>query len=139
MMSATFSRSLSVALASATVCWMLAGTAFAQTIGTTTEARNQVTGERNSNVRRLSTGSGVSARETVSTGRASSGVFRFTDGSNLNVGEQSSVVLDRFVYDPNGGSNAFVRVGKGAMRFTSGSLGGRATVVTPGAVLGIRN
>jgi len=132
-------RSISVALISAMVCWLLASPANAQTIGTTTEAHNQVSGELNARVRRISRGSGVASRETVRTGPASAGVFRFRDGSNLNVGEKSTVVLDRFVYDPNGGRNVVLNVSKGAMRFVSGGVGGRATVVTPGAVLGIRN
>jgi hypothetical protein len=133
-------RSIGLALISATVCWLLANTANAQTIGTATEARNQVSGEVNARVRRISRGSGVASRETVRTGPASAGVFRFRDGSNLNVGEKSTVVLDRFVYDPNGGRNVVLNVSKGAMRFVSGGVGsGRATVVTPGAVLGIRN
>jgi hypothetical protein len=132
-------RSISFAMALATGCWLLASTANAQTIGTATEARNQVSGEVNARVRQISTGSGVSTNEAVSTGPASTGVFRFVDGSNLNVGEKSTVVLDRFVYDPNGGRNVVLNVSKGAMRFVSGGVGGRATVVTPGAVLGIRN
>jgi hypothetical protein len=118
----------------------LAGAAVAEQIGTTTEARNQVSGELNANVRKITVGSGVSSNETVNTGAASAGAFRFSDGSNLNVGEKSTVVLDRFVYDPNGGGNVVLNVSKGAMRFVSGGAGGgRATVVTPGAVLGIRN
>ena len=132
-------RSISVALVSATVCWLLTSTANAQGIGTTTEARNQVSGALNARVRQISTGSEVSARETVRTGPASAGVFRFRDGSNLNVGEKSTVVLDRFVFDPNGGKNVVLKVSKGAMRFVSGGVGRNATVVTPGAVLGIRN
>jgi len=132
-------RFVSFALASATACWFLATPANAQKIGTATEARNQVSGQINANVRQISTGSGVSTNEAVSTGPASAGVFRFVDGSNLNVGEKSTVVLDRFVYDPNGGRNVVLNVGKGAMRFVSGGVGGRTTVVTQGAVLGIRN
>jgi hypothetical protein len=84
-------------------------------------------------------GSGVASRETVRTGPASAGVFRFKDGSNLNVGEKSTVVLDRFVFDPNASNNVVLNVSKGAMRFVAGRAGRNATVVTPGAVLGIRN
>jgi len=132
-------RSIGVALVSATLCW-ISGPAGAEQIGTTTEAKNQVEGELNANVRRITVGSGVSTNETVSTGAASAGAFRFKDGSNLNVGEKSAVVLDRFVFDPNGGGNVVLNVSKGAMRFVSGGAGGgRATVVTPGAVLGVRN
>jgi hypothetical protein len=120
-------------------CSTFAGAAAAQEIGKTTEAVNQVQGSINSNVRQLGVGSGVSSNEAVSTGAASAGEFRFLDGSNLNVGEKSTVVLDQFVYDPNGGGNVVISVGKGAMRFVSSGAGGRATVVTPGAVLGVRN
>ena len=109
-------------LVSVTLSWILPESAGAQVIGTTTEARNQVRGEVNAAVRRISTGSGVSSNETISTGRSSAGVFRFVDGSNLNVGERSSVVLDRFVFDPNGPDNVVLNVGRGAMRFVSGEL-----------------
>lgn len=122
---------------SAAVFWIASPTA-AQVIGTTTEARNQVSGELNAQPRKISRGSGVSSRETVRTGPASAGAFRFRDGSNLNVGEKSAVVLDRFVFDPDAGGNV-VSLSKGAMRFVGGSLGRRTTVVTPNAVLGIRN
>jgi len=132
-------RSIGAALVAATMCW-ISGPADAQQIGTTTEARNQVSGQLNGGVRPISTGSSVSANEAVNTGAASAGEFRFVDGSNLNVGEKSTVVLDRFVYDPNGNSNVVLNVSRGAMRFVSGGVGGgRATVVTPGAVLGTRN
>jgi len=110
-----------VALA-ATISFIFASTANAQKIGTATEARNQVSGEINSQERTISRGSGVSSRETVRTGPASAGAFRFRDGSNLNVGEKSTVVLDRFVFDPNAGSNV-VSLTKGAMRFVGGNLG----------------
>ena len=133
-------RSIGVALASASVCWLVAGTAVAQTIGTTTEARNEVSGQLNTTVRQISSGSGVSSNETVNTGPASAGAFRFVDGSNLSVGERSSVVLDKFVFDPNGPDDVVINVTRGAMRFVSGGIGPRsATVVTPGAILGTRN
>ena len=127
-----------VGLASATISLLIASTANAQQIGTATEARNQVSSELNAQVRTISRGSGVSSRETVRTGPASTGAFRFRDGSNLNVGENSTVVLDRFVFDPNAGGNV-VSVTKGAMRFVGGRLGRRTTVLTTNAVLGIRN
>jgi hypothetical protein len=131
-------HAIGVVLVSATVCW-ISGPVGAQQIGNATEARNQVSGKLNARVRPISKGAGVSTNEAVSTGPASAGAFRFVDGSNLNVGEKSTVVLDRFVYDPNGGRNVVLNVSKGAMRFVSGGVGGRATVVTQGAVLGIRN
>jgi len=131
-------RSIGMALVASTLCW-ISGPAGAQQIGTATEARNQVSGKLNTQVRSISRGAGVSTNESVSTGPASAGVFRFVDGSNLNVGEKSTVVLDRFVYDPNGNRNVVLNVSKGAMRFVSGGVGSRGTIVTQGAVLGIRN
>jgi len=132
-------RSLTAALVSTAVCALLVSVASAQPIGSATEARNKVSGQRNATVRQITVGSRVSANETVKTGEASSGAFRFVDGSNLNVGERSSVVLDKFVFDPNGPNEVILNVTKGAMRFVSGSIGTRKTVVTYGAVMGIRN
>lgn len=127
------------ALAAATVFWLLTDGAGAQVIGTTTDARNDVRGELNATVRQISTGADVSSDETVSTGPASAAVFRFLDGTNLNVGAESSVVLDRYVFDPNGADDVIVNATKGALRFVSAGIGPRsATVVTHGALLGIR-
>ena len=65
---------------------------------------------------------------------------RFADGTQLRLGADSQMVVDRFVYDPNNGDGIFVsRLAKGMFRFISGSVNPRGvSVETPVVVLGIR-
>ncbi len=65
---------------------------------------------------------------------------RFADGTQLRLGADSQMVVDRYVYDPNKGDEVFVsRLAKGMFRFISGNLKSRnVSVDTPTLVLGIR-
>ncbi len=65
---------------------------------------------------------------------------RFVDGTQLRLGADSQMVVDRYVYDPNKGDEVFVsRLAKGMFRFISGNLQSRdVRVDTPTLVLGIR-
>ena len=58
----------------------------------------------------------------------------------LNVGPDSRVTLDRFVYDPaRGASGAAVSVTRGALRFISGNMPSRAYEIrTPAGSIGVR-
>ncbi len=78
--------------------------------------------------------------ETVSTDRHGSTALRFLDGSRLQVGGNSTVVLDRFVYDPDAGAGAAaISFAKGIFRFVSGDLGEDGLrLETPSATLAIR-
>ncbi|MCV0428969.1 MAG: FecR domain-containing protein [Roseibium sp.] len=64
------------------------------------------------------------------------------DGSTFTVGASSDLVIDEFVYDPNGGSGKLVAsFGKGVARFVGGKLSkkrGGVTVKTPVGTIGIR-
>ncbi len=129
--------------AAAAACMVLSpGTVLSQTatIGEATETRNDVTGQLGSVARQIAVGTDVSADETVRTGTSSSAALRFLDNSSLNIGSVSTVVLDRFVYDPNQGTqDAVFNLTKGAMRFVSGGRRTRnATIGTPVGIIGIR-
>jgi hypothetical protein len=71
-------------------------------------------------------------------------LVQFVDGTKLTLGPNAEVVIDEFVYNPNGGTNtAALRVTAGAMRLVAGALervgGGEAiTVATPVGTIGIR-
>lgn len=72
----------------------------------------------------LKTGSRVSMKETIETGAKSRLVVRFDDGTELTQGEQSSMILDEYVYNPkkkedNGFSARFL---KGACRVVTGAI-----------------
>lgn len=65
----------------------------------------------------------------------------FPDTSTLNVGRNSNIVIDEYVYDPAAGTGKMVAtVSKGVMRFVGGQISHTAgvTVKTPVATLGIR-
>ncbi|HSI42027.1 MAG TPA: FecR family protein [Xanthobacteraceae bacterium] len=118
----------------------LVAPAAAQQIGQTVSVQNQVTGEINSVVRRLGPGDNVNSRERVSTATASTTLLRFLDQTQLNVGAASTVVLDRFVYNPDGGArDAVINITKGAMRFVTGNSNPENfTIRTQVATIGIR-
>lgn len=82
----------------------------------------------------------VYAEETVSTDGGGSTALRFADGTKLQVGANSTVVLDRFVYDPESGvGEAVLSFSKGVFRFVSGELREEAMrLETPSATLTIR-
>ncbi|MES0809282.1 FecR domain-containing protein [Roseibium sp. SCPC15] len=64
------------------------------------------------------------------------------DGSSFTVGPNSDLVIDEFVYDPDGGSGKLVAsFSKGVARFVGGKLSkkkGGVTVKTPVGTIGIR-
>ena len=79
--------------------------------------------------------------ETVTTGAGARLELRFLDGTRLMLGENAEVLLDTFVFDPNG-ANRFHAAIVGSFRYISGKLGTGATreasVTTPFALVGVR-
>lgn len=82
----------------------------------------------------------VYADETVATESGGSTAIEFHDGTRLQVGASSTVVLDSFVYDPDtGAADAVLNFTKGIFRFVSGSIGEEnLRLETPSASLTIR-
>ena len=65
----------------------------------------------------------------------------FRDGTNLTVGPNSDLVIDRFVYDPDTSAGELAaELGRGVLRFVGGQISkrGRAAITTPVAVIGVR-
>lgn len=64
----------------------------------------------------------------------------FADGSKLTVGENAHIVVDKYVYDPNGGSgHQAITLAKGAFRFLSGAIPKEnVRLKTPTVTIGIR-
>jgi len=112
----------------------------AQLIGSATEAKNEVTGTLDQLVRTINTGDGVSANEIVKTGAGSATLITFLDDTSLAVGASSTIVLDSFVYNPEGNADeAVINLTKGAFRFVSGkSDPGKFVIRTQVATLGIK-
>jgi len=81
------------------------------------------------------------AEERVDTSEAASTSLQFLDETSLYVGSRSTVVLDRFIYDPttqNG--EAAINFTKGAFRFITGNIKSKEAVNlnTPTASMVIR-
>jgi hypothetical protein len=86
----------------------------------------------------LASGAGVHADETIGTDKAGKAGLRFHDQSNLDIGPNSSVKLNKFIYDPNrSGGKAVLDA---AFRFSTGAQGGNRNyqLKTPYGTLGIR-
>jgi FecR protein len=83
----------------------------------------------------------VFAGETVRTPAVGSTVIRFQDKTQIQVGANSSLTIDRFVYDPSSGTGAgAIKFNTGIFRFISGSMKNKGAVLltTPTAALAIR-
>jgi len=115
-----------------------ATTSLAQeAIGKATSVVPQATG---SHAGPLSGGSNVYSKETIRTGQSGQADLQFKDNSNLKVGSNSSVHLDKFVYDPNKSTSAVaIQATRGTFRFVAGSQGnGSVQIKTPYGTLGVR-
>jgi FecR protein len=83
----------------------------------------------------------VFAGEVVSTPASGSTKLRFLDRTEIQVGANSSVVLDRFVYDPSSRTGeAAIKFSKGIFRFVTGDIATKDAVklTTPTTSLVIR-
>jgi len=83
----------------------------------------------------------VFAGETVKTPGFASTVIRFQDKTQIQVGANSTIVLDKFVYDPSSGTgDAAIKFGTGVFRFITGEIKNKDAVklTTPTTSLTIR-
>jgi hypothetical protein len=121
--------------------FMLAPAALAQTaIGGASVVVNDVRGDTAGKRARITLGDRVFANQGVQTATQSMAKFVFLDDTNMTLGPDSRVKLDRFVFDPDGaGKNIAVTAAKGAFRFVSGKSPSEAyKVTTPHAHIGVR-
>lgn len=93
--------------------------------------------------KRAVVGTPVSRNQRVRTGSGARLQITFADGTNLTLGENASVVIDKYVYNPakSVGEMALSST-TGALRFSTGKLGNmkkkNVTVTTPSAALAVR-
>src|SRR5215813_437309 len=83
----------------------------------------------------------VFSGETVKTPGSASTVIRFADKTQIQVGANSTIVLDKFVYDPSTGTgDAAIKFGAGVFRFITGDIKNKDAVklTTPTTSLTIR-
>lgn len=92
-------------------------------------------------VGQASAGDYVYKNDVIQTGPNSKISIVFTDGTAFNVSSEARMVLNEFVYDPNGTSNsALVSLISGTFTFVAGKVAktGAMKVDTPVATMGIR-
>jgi len=65
---------------------------------------------------------------------------RFTDDTDLRLGSEAEIVVDRFVFNPSTGVGALqAEIGKGVLRFITGRMQKDGVRIgTPAAVIGVR-
>jgi hypothetical protein len=83
----------------------------------------------------------VFSNETVTTGGSANTALTFLDETRIQVGENSKVVLDKFVYDPNSNTGeAAINFSRGLFRFVTGNMQNKDgfSLKTPSATLVIR-
>ena len=127
----------SLALSLAALAFTVLPAAAQQQIGSTRSVKPAAHG---SVAGTLSVGAGVHANETIGTDTGGVAGLQFHDESKLDVGPNSSVRLDRFIYNPNrGAGQVILDATKGSFRFTTGNQNSKAyKVKTPYGTLGVR-
>jgi len=92
--------------------------------------------------KQLNIGKSIFYNERINTTASGLVQVLLVDGSTFTVGPNSSLVIDKFVYDPNKRTGEVVATfSKGAMRFVGGKISkteGGVKIETPAGVLAIR-
>ena len=110
------------------------------TIGNAKVIVKTVTGTFEASLRQIKLLDDIYHNEVVETGDESATELVFLDETKLALGPNSSLVLDRFVYDPDPDKASFVMTATaGVFRFVSGKLPKKSYEIrTPTATIGIR-
>jgi hypothetical protein len=121
---------------------LIPGDAFAQAVGNVGAVNPSAAGTPpNAAAHPLSIGASVVNKEKIETTAEGTTQITFLDKSTLNVGRNSSVVLDKFVYDQAAGTGEMAAsMTKGVLRFVGGQVShtNGASVKTPVATIGVR-
>jgi len=110
------------------------------TVGNAKVIVKTVTGSFEADLREINLLDDIYHNEVISTGPESATELVFVDETKLSIGPNSSLVLDRFVYDPDPDKASFVMTATaGVFRFVSGKLPKASYEIhTPTATIGIR-
>ncbi len=111
-------------------------------VGTTAAVKPSTTGTRpTGQIRILQIGADLVFKERVQTAVDGAAQVLFIDKSTLNLGPDSDVLIDEYVYNPNAGTGRMVaNVAKGALRFVGGQISHTEgiTIKTPSGTVGVR-
>jgi hypothetical protein len=114
----------------------------AATVGTAGAANTRSTGTPpGSSLRVIEVGAQVVSDEKIETSATGSVQLLFIDKTTLNIGPNSSVVIDKFVFDPATAQGEMaISLGKGVLRVVGGQAThtGGASITTPVATIGLR-
>ncbi len=121
-------------------CVPEAGAEERLTVGNTFTVVRTVMGTLDADTRQLRLADDIYHNELIETKEGSATEVVFIDETKLALGPNSSIVLDKFVYDPRPDKSSFVATAtKGVFRFVTGNLPKSSyTIHTPTATIGIR-
>jgi hypothetical protein len=121
---------------------LMSGSAFAQAVGNVGAVNPNASGTPpNAAAHSLSLGVSVVNKEKIETTAEGTTQVTFLDSSTLNVGRNSSVVIDKFIYDQAAGTGEMAAsMTKGVLRFVGGQVShtNGASIKTPVATIGVR-
>lgn len=110
------------------------------TVGNTFTVVRTVIGTLDADMRQLKLADDIYHNELIETEDGSATEVVFIDETKLALGPNSSIIIDKFVYDPSPDQSSFVATAtKGVFRFVTGNLPKKSyTIHTPAATIGIR-
>ena len=118
------------------------GLVSAAPVGTAGAANTRTSGTPpGGGLRVIELGTRVVENEKIETSASGSTQIIFIDKTTLNIGPNSRIVIDRFVFNPATAQGEMaVSLGKGALRVVGGQVThtGGATITTPVAIVGLR-
>jgi hypothetical protein len=122
------------------LCFLTPGTSWAQTIGNAAKVVRDVEGNFQGAVHKIEISSAVQQNELIQTGAESATELHFLDGTTLQLGANSEMLLDEIVFNPDASRNIIsLTLKQGLMNFVTGTSPSRAyTIRTPTTVIGIR-
>lgn len=128
----------------AAICICAAGAARAETrtVGAVDKVQARVDAVQSGQTRALAVDSELFFRDNCRSGKGARLQATLKDGTQLTLGENATLVIDEFVYDPRQPGTLSVRVPKGPFLFVGGHVedqaGAKVNIHTPIGVLGVR-
>jgi len=112
-------------------------------VGTVTRLQNSANVIRDGQTIPLKTNSAIHENDEISSAKEARVEITFVDNTKLIIGENSTLLIDQFLYDPKKSiGRILLDAAQGPFRFISGGIGKmkdkRAEVKTSSAVIGIR-
>jgi hypothetical protein len=123
-------------------CAAVGAGAAAESIGTVTAVEGQAAARRGGDTVDLAPQAALQREDRLTTGPASRLAARLADDTQISLGENATMVLDRFVYRESGPGQAILDAVRGAFLVIGGSVesskGSRFIVKTPSAAIALR-